>query len=255
MLSATPLDASSPLKRFVDGFWAFESAGQAHRVLPDGCIDFIFDLDAGRAKVVGPMTRAEVVALPTGVRLFGVRFLPGAASAFIDADAHALEDREAELDELTSARSLRMAERIAEATDDHARRRLVTDFLFDPRSRIRATPPRLHQAVRAIRHSRGALPVSAIAKELGLGERTLERIFREHVGLRPKLFARIVRMEWTNRLAARHASSQASLAHHCGYADEPHLVREFRSLTRLTPAALLAERRVGFVQVAGDVSG
>jgi AraC-like DNA-binding protein len=56
-------------------------------------------------------------------------------------------------------------------------------------------------------------------------------------------------------LAANHASSQASLAHRCGYADEPHLVREFRSLTGLTPAALLAERRVGFVQVADAVSG
>jgi len=80
------------LVRCVDAFWVFESVGTPHRVLPDGCIDFIFDLETGRATVQGPMTRAEVVALPAGRRVFGMRFLPGAASPFVDTEAHALED-------------------------------------------------------------------------------------------------------------------------------------------------------------------
>jgi AraC-like DNA-binding protein len=252
-MEATAPLAPSVVARWVDAFWAFESTGKAHRVLPDGCIDFIFDLDSGRAMVQGPMTRAELVALPARSRVFGVRFLPGAASAFVDTGAHALEDRSADLEEVTAARAWHLGERVAEARDHRARSFLITDFLLDPCARKRAADARLRHAIRAIRHSHGALPVALIARELELCERTLERLFREQVGVRPKLYARIARMEWARSLAEGHGASQAALATLAGYADEPHLLREFRALTGVSPSALLAEDRVGFVQVgSGD---
>jgi AraC-like DNA-binding protein len=113
---------------------------------------------------------------------------------------------------------------------------------------------RPRHAVRAIRHSHGALPIALVARDLGLSERTLERLFREQVGVRPKVYARIARMEWAREIAGSHRASQAALATLAGYADEPHLLRDFRALTGLTPGALLAETRVGFVQVEDAVS-
>jgi len=240
--------------RWVDAFWAFESTGAGHRVLPDGCIDFIFDLDAGRAIVQGPMTRAEVVTLPAGSRVFGVRFAPGAGATFVDAAVHELEDRSTELTDVTrAAYAWRLAERVAEARSDTERSDLITRFLLDPGSRQRAADGRLQRAVRSIRERRGAVSVGAMAGDLGVSERTLERLFREHVGVGPKFYARVVRMEWARTAAENHGFSQADLALRAGYADEPHLLRGFRALTGLTPGALLAERRVGFVQVGGAV--
>jgi AraC-like DNA-binding protein len=255
MAAMTSLAGSPVIERWVDGFWALESSGTAHRILPDGCIDFIFDLDSGLARAQGAMTRAEIVAVPAGRRLFGIRFLPGAAGMFIDAHARALEDRDVDLDDISYARAWRLGERVAEAPDHASRLRLLGQFVLDPRARKRAADARLKRAVHLVRQSRGTWPVSAIAREVGLSERTLERLFGEHVGVRPKVFARIVRMEWTRAHAESHATSQASLALWGGYADEPHLLREFRSLTGLTPGALLAEGRVGFVQVDGAVCG
>lgn len=238
------------LARLVDAFWAFESGGGAQRILPDGCIDFIFDLATGYAHVQGPMTTAEVIATPAGARVFGVRFLPGAASAFLDMDAEEIEDRAVGLDVISSARTWSLAERVVLAKDHAGRQRAIADFLLEPRARKKAADIRLAHAIRAIRHSRGALPVAAIARDLAMSERTLERLFRAHVGVRPKLFARIARLEWTRRVALENDGSQAAIAAIAGYADEPHLVREFRALTGLTPSALAAEERVGFVQGA-----
>jgi AraC-like DNA-binding protein len=239
----------------IDAFWAFESSGAAHRVLPDGCLDFIFDLETGRAMVQGPMTCAEVVTLPAGTRVFGVRFAPGAGGSFVDTLAHELEDRAADLEMVTKgARSWRLAERMAEARDDAARGRLISEFVRDPSARRRAPDGRVQRAVRIVRESRGCAPVAAIAAALGVSERTLERSFRDHLGLRPKLYARIVRMESTRAAAWRHRAGQAHLAVLAGYADESHLLREFRALTGLTPGALLAEDRVGFVQVGSVLS-
>ncbi|MGC4091099.1 MAG: helix-turn-helix transcriptional regulator [Polyangiaceae bacterium] len=234
MLSSAPTPAA--LTRVVDAFWRFEGHG-AHRVLPDGCIDFVFDLVSGDARVVGPMQRAALLELPSGTRLFGVRFLPGAASSFIGVEASALVDLDPPLSELTCAACASLGERVAAATDDEARVALLARYLTASGARRRAVDARIGRAVTSL--SRGA-KVSQVAALLGLGERQLERLFLERVGVGPKRFARIARLQRTLSLSG--SLSQADLAAHAGYADEPHLLREFRELAGVTPSALRAER-------------
>jgi AraC-like DNA-binding protein len=68
-------------------------------------------------------------------------------------------------------------------------------------------------------------------------------------GYGPKAFARIVRLERATQ-AIRDGQvsgagvSWARLAIECGYTDQPHLVREFRALTGLTPAMYAQARAV-----------
>jgi hypothetical protein len=94
------------LERTVDAFWSFESFGARTRVLPDGCMDFVFDLSRGAARLIGSMTSAQLVASPRGVRYFGVRFLPGAAALLVDARACELTDLSVELCPLPSSRDI-----------------------------------------------------------------------------------------------------------------------------------------------------
>jgi AraC-like DNA-binding protein len=73
------------------------------------------------------------------------------------------------------------------------------------------------------------------------------------VGLRPKLLLRILRLQKAVELAESRRATQAHIALGAGYADESHMVREFRALAGVTPRELRAERHVGFVQ-AGPVA-
>src|SRR5215217_7038796 len=127
MLTQRPPPAS--LAQWVDAFWELQGAERAFRVLPDGCMDFLFDLRTGEASVAGPMTRAEVVAPHAGARLFGVRFRPGVAALFLDAPAEALRDQHPSLRELTSSRLTTLGEQVAEATDPAQRCQLVGEVL------------------------------------------------------------------------------------------------------------------------------
>ncbi|MBL0802391.1 AraC family transcriptional regulator, partial [Streptomyces albidoflavus] len=54
----------------------------------------------------------------------------------------------------------------------------------------------------------------------------------------PKTLARILRLARARELGATGLSA-AEVAHRAGYADQPHLSREVRALTGLTPGALL----------------
>ena len=107
-------------------------------------------------------------------------------------------------------------------------------------------PAPIVQAWRLILASAGSTPVTSIAREVGWSERHLTNRFHREVGLTPKLASRIVRFH-----RARHAlQSQlttggrpdiAGTAARCGYADQSHLVRDFRAFAELPPGRWLRE--------------
>jgi AraC-like DNA-binding protein len=236
MLAALPVP--KPLRAFVDGIWTHTGSNRAHRVLPDGCLDFMFDLESGTASVVGPMSRAIVVPARVGVTFFGVRFRPGQAARFLDTHASELTDERATLSAITRVATL--AERIAEARDDQERIAAVASVLLDSRARTRAADARVDRAVTLIGHAAGNVSVSRIAASVGLGQRQLERRFLERVGMGPKRLARIVRFERAWQLLRR-GGTQTEVAALTGYSDEPHLLRDFRALAGVVPRALERE--------------
>jgi AraC-like DNA-binding protein len=87
----------------------------------------------------------------------------------------------------------------------------------------------------------GRLAVGALAAEVGWSRRHLTARWRRDVGLGPKALARILRFQRALRLL-RAGHELADVAYDCGYADQPHLNREFRALGGATP------REVAFVQ-------
>jgi AraC-like DNA-binding protein len=92
----------------------------------------------------------------------------------------------------------------------------------------------------------GALRVSALAEGTGWSERHLTSRFRAEIGLTPKAAARVIRFDrarnlLVRRLAAGGGYSLAGLAADCGYFDQAHLAREFRSLAGCPPSRWLAE--------------
>lgn len=251
-MARPPEEVAPPaeLAGVVDAFWQSEGTGGPIRVLPDGCMDFIFDLEHGTARLIGAMTEAAIVQVRAGDRCLGVRFKPGMAAPYLDTSAAEVRDGAAPLADVTFARRFHLAERVAEAASDDARRRCVAEFLLAARARVRAPHPRLRRAVRFLREHTGPGAVRALARELGLSERQLERSFTTEVGVGPKAFARIARLERAVALMGGPVRGQAALASLAGYADESHLIREFRALALTTPAELARERRVGFIQFA-----
>jgi AraC-like DNA-binding protein len=101
-------------------------------------------------------------------------------------------------------------------------------------------------AVARIDQTHGRATVRSLAKEIGTGERRLERLFDQCVGLSPKALARVARFGNAVHAAACDAP-WTRIASDAGYTDQSHLIREFRALAGVTPSEYRAER-VGFVQ-------
>jgi AraC-like DNA-binding protein len=86
-------------------------------VLPDNCVDILWQDGGQPGFAVGMMSRAIVVASARPVLTVAVRFKPGAARVFLAAPLHTLTDQRADIDLLWGRGD---AERLADAlwTDD-----------------------------------------------------------------------------------------------------------------------------------------
>jgi transcriptional regulator GlxA family with amidase domain len=93
-------------------------------------------------------------------------------------------------------------------------------------------------AVQVLLEARGAMRVAAVARSLGWSRRRLERVFARDLGIGPKLFARIVRLNAVLAgLGAEERASAVDVALAAGYFDQAHLLRDFRMLAGRTPRA------------------
>jgi transcriptional regulator GlxA family with amidase domain len=95
----------------------------------------------------------------------------------------------------------------------------------------------LHPAVALALERLGAgAPVAQVVRETGRSHRSFIGLFRQAMGLSPKLYCRVQRFQRViRRMMAEPAAPWSDVALDAGYSDQPHLVREFRELAGLTP--------------------
>lgn len=126
--------------------------------------------------------------------------------------------------------------RMAEATWAE-RFRLLDEHLSLLASRTRASVANdLERAWHVLTRRRGRVRVDELAAEVGWSRRHLVNRFTAEYGLPPRDVARLHRFGAAQDLARR-GMPWAEVANRAGYADQPHLSREFRHFTGQTPTA------------------
>jgi AraC-like DNA-binding protein len=249
---------TAALATVVDRLWWLEGHSTeigADPIPPDGCSEIVvhggdpFLERAGggswtrqaRLLVVGPSTRASCVRPDGWVRVVGARLHPHAARRFTGLPAYELTDRILALGDVAPRLEASLALDVADLDDG---RRMVA-ALDAALARAMPGPPesRSAAAVAIARAERGLCRVDDLAQRLGVSAREIERTFREHVGLSPKLFLRIVRFQEVLGALAKGTpdGAWASLAAEHGFYDQAHLIRDFKSFAGASPGAWRAD--------------
>jgi AraC-like DNA-binding protein len=219
------------------------------RVVPDGSVHLIFNLGEVRGKilgvlepqacVIGVMTAPITVERPAASSpLLGVSLAAGAASMLLDGDVSSFNNRVIDLRSLWGHEAQYLLDHLIESQTTADRLRHMDTFLLRKLNAAREPDPMLAPAIDLIRRHRGRLSMSAVGSELGVSERRLERTFRFGTGLSPKEFSRITRIHAVLARIPRLDSDATwvKIASELGFADQAHLIREFRALTGVTPA-------------------
>jgi AraC-like DNA-binding protein len=245
-ITRPPRPALAP---YVEAVWFCASEPVAHhfeRVIPSGRSQLIVDLtDSDRPPVVlGLQTRAVVLDTAVFRRLVGVVFKAGGMRAIVGERADLLQDRVIPLDAIWP-RAGELADRLREQATPVAAMSILESALVE---RLCERPLAVHDFVQAAACEFERFPhiarVRDVATAYGMSGRRFADLFREHIGLTPKIYCRVHRFQRViRRIASGLPVNWSDVAHAGGYSDQPHLVHEFREFSGLSPTAYLASDR------------
>lgn len=212
-----------------ESFWVSvrPEAATDELVLPSGQAQLVVDGDRGVSLLVGPRTRAAVV--PSSRFAAGISLGPVGLTALSAVQPRDLVDDVAEADEALGERTTACLDG-SDPLDilDRLERQIVGLHRDD------SEPDQLVLA--AERSIRAGFRLDAVTSVLGVDRRQLVPAFRDRVGLPPKQYQRLLRFQRAVRaMRVPTPASLAAIAARCGYADQPHLSRDFKEFSGLTP--------------------
>jgi AraC-like DNA-binding protein len=166
---------------------------------------------------------------PSGpLGLIVVSLNPEAASRILDISLPELANAKIDLRNLFSAGDVSWCDQTI-ASSRNSRERIATVEAFLLRLARQRRPDSIASLAASLLRHNPALRVTQLASRLNVAERHLSRSFRATFGISPKNFARLARIEMV--LAARLAGAAwAEAAYACGFADQAHLVSDFKKI-------------------------
>jgi AraC-like DNA-binding protein len=204
------------------------------------CVNLVFEPHG--AAVFGVQRRPDSRVLSGSGWAVGTKFRPGGFSPFHTRPVHELTDRFAPLHAVFGDDGATLARDGAAAPDPAAKIAAVEAFL-----RARLPPPDpevelVQDVVADMLEVPPGLTVDEVARRHAVSTRTLQRLFRRHVGVGPKWVLRRYRLhEAAEQLAAGERDDWTSLALDLGYFDHAHFIRDFRAAVGRSPAEYEAQ--------------
>jgi AraC-like DNA-binding protein len=247
-LAAKP--RSPALAAFVKSFHYHETnfPFALERIVPNGQAHLMVNLaedefriyDAARtermdrhsgAVLAGPHARPTVIDTREQRWLAAVEFRSGGAGRFFSMPMTEVCNRIVQLENLWGRDGELLRDRLLDAPTPAAKFRVLEEVLLEHLAA--EFDPAIRYAIAALK---AGAPVSQVASRLGLLPRTLARRFSNQVGITPKRFARVHRLQRVLRAVRRSSEPDwCALAAEHGYTDQAHLIHDFRDLAGITP--------------------
>jgi AraC-like DNA-binding protein len=230
---------SAELAPFVDYLWSVEwdrrgMPPHVQRLLPSPATHLSVQPELSR--VIGPRRTAFRTTLTGWGRVVGVRFRPGGARPWYGGPVSALADREFPVAVLADLDTAALQATVRDAADPAVAAAAVDAALAPLRPEPDPTVDRAAELVAVVDAEPAIRRVEQLAERTGFSVRGLQRFCAEWIGIGPKELVRWARLHEAAGRAAAGPVDWAVLAAELGYADQAHLVRDFRRVVGEPPA-------------------
>jgi AraC-like DNA-binding protein len=196
------------------------------------------------AHAIGALRAVGAPAGSDRPKMIGAYLEPGATAALLQVPAVELTDRVVSLDNLWGPLGARLAEDLADL-DEPARVDCFEAALLQQLRRAQSRRSHIDAIglARWVQDEPTSMSVRRLAEAAGVSRQHLTRVFREVIGVSPKRYCRLARFHaGLAHVGAADGMQWAEVAAALGYADQSHMIAEFRELSGLTPDALATQR-------------
>ncbi len=257
-MNYTEIKPDSRLKHYVKCYFVYESSSDVafeDTVYPSGLMEIIFNLGTGQWQTaVGDsyITTPSIelwgqLIKPLPIKsigkniMLGIRLFPHGAACFVPNNIDHFNDQIIDFRAVSNNTVDALYTQLQEITGWQQRIELVERFLLH---RLSQSEKRLDK-VEVVSDIMNELQredffdnIENVASRYGISARYLQKLFLQHTGLTPKLYSKINRFQNSLRLLNnKKDASLTSIAYDCGYFDQSHFIREFKSFTGTTPSS------------------
>jgi AraC-like DNA-binding protein len=242
-----------PLSQYVEFIWRATNSGSLpsrQRVYPNGAMalvihlkkptmTFFVDAEPQTIRVpllAGPYSRSFDIDPSESTEVIGILFRPGDARMFFPVAAHELHNIDIALNELYPGEADRLLNDLCSARGEHEQIQVVERYLNRKLANAAPVHPALRYAVEQLSREDAVGSIRRVQLDTGLSHTRFIQLFRENVGLTPKLYYRVRRFRtMLDRIEKGMPVNWAALAVDCGYFDQAHLIRDFHAFAGTTP--------------------
>ena len=227
--------------------------------MPDGCVSLIINLEQDETRiydadnvnkltklsgcsVVGPHSRCFVIDTDEQACVIGVCFRPAGAVPFLKLPSDELQNQHVDLQDLWGRLARELRERALAAKTPAAKVRVVELALLERAAGMFDGQPVVEYAVENFLLRPAATRISDVADKTGFSTRWFIELFKQHVGMTPKLFCRVRRFQKVlRRITSGQPLNWTETALQCGYFDQAHFIHDFRAFSGINPSKYLAD--------------
>jgi len=238
-------ELTSLLRRFWVPVWSVPSGQEAPQKVLQYPVCLVV-ISNGYARFYGVVSGLSTTTLAGQGWAVGLMLAP-AAGYLIAGPIDAFSDRHVHLSEVLGADGEGLVGRVravmADDPHDVTAHRAAVAGVEDTLRRflpVDLEGELVNAVVAYIETAPDVLRVAQVCERFGLSERGLQRLVRRRLGLTPKWLIQRRRLQEAAERLRDGPTTQAEIAAALGYADQPHLIRDFARVTGTTPGQFAA---------------
>jgi len=190
--------------------------------------------------LVGPQLSLVDLTMGYDMLVILVGFQPGGMHRLLRIPMNDLQNLPIDSTLLLGREIDEVTEQLNEAADLDQMVTVVEQYLLKKVKGLKSLLP-VDQVLIQMSQQKDLVNVDQVAKQACVSVRQLERQFKERTGMPPKLFTRLVRFSRAWVLREKYKDiSWLKIAHSCDYADQMHMIRDFKDFVGVTPTTLQA---------------
>jgi AraC-like DNA-binding protein len=230
---------SNEISFFIEHYWIVKWDLRGEKpyeaeTLPYPSVNVV--VEKGKSGIWGVITGRFTRRLEEKGEAFAIKFRPGGFHSFISGSVSDLTDKVLSLEELFGNDGREYEHEILTTDNDNERITSTEKFIRSRNPSRDESIILVNQIIDTITSNREIRRVDDVVSLYHINKRSLQRLFNEYVGVGPKWVVKRYRLqEAADQLAGGEDADLPQLALDLGYFDQPHFIKDFKSIVGKTP--------------------
>lgn len=252
------------LEKTVDYYWIEKNGSSNVNMLPDGTTSIIFNLGSpftisgsdvdnmqlSDKLLIGTHNKSYLIKENKETHIIGVKFKQGGAYHLFKFPMIQFSNKVVNLYDILNGESEQLRDMLIKAESAEEVKKVLDYYLFIRVDMLNGASEVVDFVIKKVKANGSPTSIKEICQAANVSNKHLITLFKEKVGLSPKLIHRINKFTKVIELIQKKREvNWTEIAYECNYYDQAHLINEFKNFSGLSPKNYLNNENTDYQRV------